>query len=377
MTVDRGRRASCSASGASTPRWRSARRARRRHRPGLDAGRRRDPVHRGDADARQGGAADHGPARRRDEGVGAGARSPTCGATRTRSARAAGAWFLEHDMHIHVPAGAIPKDGPSAGVTMATALASLADGRPVARHGDDRRDHPPRAGPADRRPEGEGRWRAPRRHQPPRHPAPQRAGHRRHPGAPAQADGVHPGRVGRRGAGGRRSSRRSRPSSAATGGRAVPAAAGASASRWRCGARADAKAASSARLDLGKLSRQQAIPSEERNGSQEESREGRSRSGGRWSGGTDEPVRPAADGGRRPARQPEDGVRVGPEGLLAHVERQGSRPVADRGQEDAEGASRGGHLAARGCRLAARQRRKRRTGRWLLAGLVGAGLLSR
>jgi ATP-dependent Lon protease len=40
-------------------------------------------------------------------------------------------WFAEHDIHIHVPAGAIPKDGPSAGVTMATALVSLITGRPV------------------------------------------------------------------------------------------------------------------------------------------------------------------------------------------------------------------------------------------------------
>jgi ATP-dependent Lon protease len=40
-------------------------------------------------------------------------------------------WFEGKDVHIHVPAGAVPKDGPSAGITMATALASLATTRPV------------------------------------------------------------------------------------------------------------------------------------------------------------------------------------------------------------------------------------------------------
>jgi ATP-dependent Lon protease len=40
-------------------------------------------------------------------------------------------WFGEHDIHLHVPAGAVPKDGPSAGVAMLTALTSLLSGRPV------------------------------------------------------------------------------------------------------------------------------------------------------------------------------------------------------------------------------------------------------
>ena len=96
----------------------------------VDARRRRHPVHRGDAHAWDRQADPHRPARRRDEGERAGGADARQG----RAASACGAipaMFEKSDVHLHIPAGAIPKDGPSAGVAMFVALASLLLDQPV------------------------------------------------------------------------------------------------------------------------------------------------------------------------------------------------------------------------------------------------------
>ena len=105
------------------------RHARRRHRPGLDPDRRRDPLHRGHGDARQGVPDLTG----------------LLGESMRESAQAALSYLRSHakamhldvakitktDLHIHVPAGAVPKDGPSAGVAISAALMSLFRNRAI------------------------------------------------------------------------------------------------------------------------------------------------------------------------------------------------------------------------------------------------------
>ena len=104
-------------------------------------------------------------------------------------------WFAAHDVHIHVPAGAVPKDGPSAGVAMATAIVSLVTGRPVANDvGHDGRGDAHGAGAADRRRPREGARGATRGAEARDPAARERVRPRGAAGGRARGDGVRPRR---------------------------------------------------------------------------------------------------------------------------------------------------------------------------------------
>ena len=131
--------------------------ARRGDRPGLDAGRRRRPVHRGQRHAGHRQAAADRPARRRHEGVRAGGADLGQGHAHELAPELGDDWFADHDLHVHVPGGRDAEGRPERRHHDGD-RARLADLRAHGARGrrDDRRDHADRAGPADRRPEGEG-----------------------------------------------------------------------------------------------------------------------------------------------------------------------------------------------------------------------------
>ena len=110
--------------------------------------------------------------------------------------------FDRRDIHVHVPEAATPKDGPSAGVAMASAIVSVLTGIPI------RRDVAmtgeitlARPGAADRRPQGEAPRGAARRHEDGADPRGERQGPRRYPRVRQERARDRPGLTHGRGAG--------------------------------------------------------------------------------------------------------------------------------------------------------------------------------
>ncbi len=186
-------------------------RARRRHRPRLDAGRRRHPVHRGDPHSRLGPADPDRAARRRDEGERPGGAEPGQEPARVARHRRGEA---RQERHPHPrPGGRHPQGRAERGRGDVDG-ADLAPHRPdrPQRHGDDRRDQPPRPGAADRRHQGEDRRGGARRADAGDAAGPEPQGHRGHLRGRAARARVHlprdDRRRGRRGAGAGAATRR-------------------------------------------------------------------------------------------------------------------------------------------------------------------------
>ena len=178
--------------------------ARRRDRPGLDAGRRRRAVHRGAVVRRRGQAADHRPARRRHEGVRR--RRAVLRARAPGRSRAGSAVGLVSDArHPHPRAGRRdPQGRPERRHHDGDGARLAAERAPRARQRrDDRRDDADRPGAADRRPEGQGARRAAQRDHDDHRARAQRARHRRDSRAPALQARVLLRQRDRRGARGR------------------------------------------------------------------------------------------------------------------------------------------------------------------------------
>ena len=113
---------------ASKTRSHAHQRSRRRNRPRLDAGWRRHSVHRSDALPGKGSlilTGQLGDVMRESAQA-----ALTLVKSRARSTRHRSAIFEKSDIHVHVPAGATPKDGPSAGVAMFTALSRCSRAAP-------------------------------------------------------------------------------------------------------------------------------------------------------------------------------------------------------------------------------------------------------